>query len=209
MLRQAFNALTNLHGRAAQLRRPGDPDLYSPCRITPSNYFRFKAGPEFTDIHGREFIIPMDSIKGSFAQTLTFVATPTQGTLRLNYNGNQTTPLAFNASAATIQTALRLLAGLEQVVVSGTIATALSATFQGFTAEPILILPADHASLLDVDGDPVAITVAQSFASWSLPILRPGDQINDTAFYGNISIKEIIEMPDLGGSIMGLRIRCE
>lgn len=66
MLRQAFNAITRIHSRAAQIKRLGSPDTFTPCRLTPSNYFRFLEGPSHTVIRGREFIIPIDSTNGLF-----------------------------------------------------------------------------------------------------------------------------------------------
>lgn len=66
MLRQAFNALARVHSRAVTLKRLGSPDLTTACRITPSNYFRFLEGPSSSTIHGREFIIPVDSIATPF-----------------------------------------------------------------------------------------------------------------------------------------------
>ncbi len=208
MLRMAFNALTSLHGRVAQLRRPTTVDMYSPCKIAPSNYFRFAAGPEYTDIHGREFVIAVDSLKGQFSQIVSFDALPTVGDFKLDYNGNLTSALAFNVNAASVQTALRLLAGLADVTVSGSIAAGFTVVFPGFSVQPVLILPADHATLLDTDLEAVEITVAHSFSTWAAPIIRPGDTIID-AVHGEMTIKEIIEMPDIGGSIMGFRIRCE
>lgn len=107
MLRQAFNALSRVHSRAAELKRFGTPDVTTACRITPSNYFRFLEGPSSTTIHGREFVIPLDSI----------------------------------------------------------------------------VDPPD-------------------------PAIKKGDKIVDTVL-GGMTIKEIIEIPDLGGAIMGYRVRAE
>ena len=208
MLRQAFNALTTLHGRVAQLRRPGTTDIYSPCRITPSNYFRHLAGPEFTTIHGREFILASDSLSGHFAQYISFEATPAAGTFKLDYNGNQTTALAFNVNAAAVQTALRLLAGLSAVTVSGSVASGFTVVFPGTSSQPILILPADHATLVDSDTDAVEISVLQTYSAWTAPILKRGDKIVDSVF-GSLTIKEVIEIVDLGGSVMGFRVRAE
>lgn len=62
MVRQAFNTLAKIRSRVATLKRLGSPDQTTECRITPSNYFRFLEGPSHTVVHGREFIIPTDSI---------------------------------------------------------------------------------------------------------------------------------------------------
>lgn len=53
-------------------------------------------------------------------QVVTLVGTPTGGTFTITYGGNTTTPLAFNAAAGTIQTAVRLLPGLAAATVTGT-----------------------------------------------------------------------------------------
>lgn len=207
MLRQAFNALTKMHSRDAQIRRPGTPDTYSPCRITPSNYFQFKAGPEYTEIHAREFVISSDSLLGDFSQEILFVAAPDEGSFKLQYGSNTTAALAFDATPAQIQTALHLLDGLRNVTVSGTIADGLIVKFSGFSVIPSLLLPVDHSTLLDVADEAVEITVAHTYQAWNTLVKR-GDKIIDSV-YTSLSVRDIIEIPDLGGSIMGYRVRAE
>lgn len=51
-------------------------------------------------------------------QTVTITGNPAGGTWRLTHGGNQTSALAHNATAAEVQAALRLLAGLGSVSVS-------------------------------------------------------------------------------------------
>lgn len=53
-------------------------------------------------------------------QTLTISGVPTGGTYQLTYNGTSTSNLAYNASASTIQAALRTLTGDSGLVVGGT-----------------------------------------------------------------------------------------
>ena len=55
----------------------------------------------------------------SEVQTLTPAVGASAGTYTLSFGGNTTTPLAFNATTADVQAALRLLTGLSGVVVSG------------------------------------------------------------------------------------------
>lgn len=207
MLRSAFNTVTRMHSRAAQLRRPGSPDIYSPCRITPSNYFRFLAGPSSTTIHGREFIIPIDTMSGQFSQLVTFDVLPASGTFMLSYNGVDSAALAFNASAATVQTQLRLLAGLSNVLVTGNFTDGFLVVFAGFSSEPLIIIPTNSSTLEDAGTDPVTISVARTFQLWT-GLLKKGDKIIDSIF-GSITVDEIIEMVDLGGSVMGLRVRAD
>ncbi|MFI5379628.1 MAG: beta strand repeat-containing protein [Tepidisphaerales bacterium] len=63
-------------------------------------------------------------------QTVTPGGLATAGTYTLSFGGNTTTALAFGASTATVQTALRLLPGLSGIVVGG---AALSVGAMNFT----------------------------------------------------------------------------
>lgn len=40
------------------------------------------------------------------------------------------------------------------------------------------------------------------------PVIKRGDKIVHD-LYGSMAIDEVIEMPDIGGEIMGWRVRCE
>jgi len=207
MLRAAFNILTGLHSRIGQIKRPGSPDIYSPCRLTPSNYFRYLRGPDSTTIRGREYIVPVDSLLGQFAQVVSFSLTPVAGSFKLDYNGNQTTALQFNVSAGAAQTALRLLPSLNNVLVTGSIASGLIVTFQGFSTAPILLLPADSATLVGGGSAAVTITVSQTYQAWTQKFKR-GDKVIDSV-YGLQAVDEIIEMLDVGGAVIGFRIHTE
>lgn len=57
--------------------------------------------------------------QGNRVQVATINGTPTGGTFTITYGGNTTSALAYNAAAATVQTALRLLPGLSAATVSG------------------------------------------------------------------------------------------
>jgi len=206
MLKVAFNMLTRMHSRSAQLRRPGSIDIYSPCRITPSNYFRFLQGPEATTIHGREFIIPLDTLVGQYSKLLTFSTNPVTGVYNLTYNSNSTTDLSPASSAADIQTALRLLAGLSNVLVEGSYVLGFSIVFNGFNAEP-LALTVTNSTLQDNTPAAVTTTITNGFELWDQRIRR-GDKIIDSV-YGSQTIDELIEMVDVGGAVMGYRVRCE
>lgn len=58
--------------------------------------------------------------QGGRVQVVTLVGTPTGGTFTITYKGATTSALAYNASAGTIQTAVRLLPGLSAATVTGT-----------------------------------------------------------------------------------------
>lgn len=75
-------------------------------------------------------------------QHVAFSSTPVSGAFELAYGAEVTGSIAYNASAADVQTALRLLAGLSSVTVTGTIAGGLVITFTGVSGDfPALTVP--------------------------------------------------------------------
>lgn len=69
-------------------------------------------------------------------QTLTITGTPAGGTFTVSKDGQTTAPVAYNASAATLQTALELLStiGSGNVLVTGSAGGPYTITFQGSLA---------------------------------------------------------------------------
>ena len=204
MLKSALNALTRIHSRTATLKRLGTVDNYSPCRITPSNYFRFLRGPEYTTIRGVEFVIPIDSMTGHFAQKLSFSAIPDSGEFKIRFESNTTAALQFDATAADIQTELRLISGLENVVVTGSFLLGFTITFVGFQVAPALGQVVDTTlkeGLNNVDASWINTSVR-----WLEP-LKKGDRILDgTRIW---VADEIMEMHDMGAQIMAYRVRAD
>jgi fibronectin-binding autotransporter adhesin len=73
----------------------------------------------------------------SSVQTITITGAPTGGTFTLTYNGQTTTPLAYNApttGTGSVQSALQALAGTNNVSVSGTAGSSYVVTFQNALA---------------------------------------------------------------------------
>lgn len=204
MLKTAFNALTRLHSRAATLKRPGSPDIYSPVRLSPSNYFRFLRGPEYTTIKGAEFVIPIDSMLGEFAQNIVFSGVPDAGTFKLKFGSLTSGSLSWNSSAANIQTALRLLTGFESVVVTGSFASGFKVTFSGVSSAPSLGELTDNT--LTIASVAVTATFSNTNVAWEKTIKR-GDIIIDGS--NRWTADEIIHMHDVGASVIGYRIRCD
>lgn len=88
-------------------------------------------------------------------QTLTPAAPPDAGdyTIRFILNGVTltTASIAWNATAGQIQTAIRLLAGLENVTVAGTMATAVVITMAGVIVNMAVVTnPVNTLTLLGV-----------------------------------------------------------
>lgn len=80
---------------------------------------------------------------------LTFSAVPTSGAFTITYNSNPTSSLAFNASAAQVQTALRLVAGLADVVVTGNFTSGFSIRLVGIASPATLAV---GSNTLDAGG---------------------------------------------------------
>lgn len=202
LLKPAFNIMTKLHSRSVTIKRIGSPDIVSAGRATPSNYFRFLEGPSATTIRGREFILPIDTLTGHKSQIVTFSAIPTVGAFILSYLGNSTAEIPFDVTSANLQTALRLVDGLEAVTVSGDATTGFKIVMVGITVDTLIVS--------SQGGTPVDATISvntSAMVPWS-PILRRGDIIIDPVV-GHMAMDEIIEIVDLGGDIMGFRVRCE
>lgn len=197
-LKGAFNAVTRLHSQAGYIKRSGTPNLYSPMRITPSNFFRYTQGPSLTVITGSEGIIPVSAITGTQVQTVAMSGTPVAlSSFKLTYDGHDTSDLDWDTvTASDIQVALRLIAGLESVVVTGPAPFSIK-MFDVQT--PVLLVGVPPASGV--------ITVGYGASVAIDPPIKRGDRliIGSQMF----SAKEIIEMPDLGGEIIGYRVRYE
>ena len=187
-----------------RLGASGAPDVYSPCRITPSNFFRFLRGPEYTTIRDVEFVIPVDSMSGQFAQLLSFDRIADGGTFKIKFGDNTTDTLPFNATASNIQEALREFSPLANVLVTGSFMLGFRIIFAGFQTAPELGLIVDNTLVETLE--PVVPTWSNIFAPWTEPI-RKGDRILDgTRSY---SVDETMEMHDLGAQIMAYRCRCD
>ena len=68
-------------------------------------------------------------------QLITFSLVPTAGTWRLNWNGQDTSNLAFNANAAAVQAALQLLPFGGGILVTGNYSIGFTITFAGISGK--------------------------------------------------------------------------
>lgn len=82
----------------------------------------FTPQPNIQASSGYLVVIPFLSSAQNQQVSITFPGTPTVGSWAITYNSNATSALAYNASAATVQTSLQLVAGLNAATVTGSIA---------------------------------------------------------------------------------------
>lgn len=95
-------------------------------------------------------------------QTLTFSGVAASGNFTIEYDGNTTTSLAWNATTAQIQAALRLLPGLEGVTVSGSIAQELLTVILTGVYGNGLALTTPSNTLMTSAPAAITITIADS-----------------------------------------------
>lgn len=208
MLKNAFNAVTRLNSQAGYVKRLGSPDIYSPMRMTASNYFRYLAGPSQTVVTGSECIIPLATLLGQPYLIITVDHIPTLGTFKLSLTVDGASPVTtadidFDADGSDIQMAVRLLTGCENVTVVGDLqSSSLRILFVG--NKTLNAASVDISSLVTT----TVVTAQLSSKAWDVPTVRRGDRILNTA--GTLfMVTEVVDMPDLGGEIIGLRVRYE
>lgn len=114
-------------------------------------------------------------------QTLTVTGTPTGGTFKLTYKGQSTVNIAYNASAATIQTELRKLSRLSTAIVAGGGAlpgTPVTITFAGVKLgkkpQPLITVSSPAFTGGTAPAASVARTTAGDSTFANLYVLRSG-----------------------------------
>ncbi len=111
-------------------------------------------------------------------QTLSFSAVPASGTFTLTHDGNQTTDLAFGASALDIQNALNALKSLSTVTVTGSFAADFVITFTNDDGNrDQLLLLATPTDLKD--GANADITITPAVTTPGVP--TKGIEVTDAA----------------------------
>lgn len=123
-------------------------------------------------------------------QTVTPSAAPASGNYRLNFNGDQTADIAWDATAAAIQAAVRTLTGLEQAVVTGTLATFLTITLHGYYGNAPLLTVTNNT----LNGG-ITLLVAQTVAGETLAaaVARTEDLVQ----YFGLFVSAIIPQADM------------
>lgn len=122
-------------------------------------------------------------------QELTFSRIAASGAFVLEYDEVATSSLSWNASSASIQTALRLLPGLSSITVTGSIASqSLTVTFTGVTP-PALTLSVSTNTLLNGSSLGVAITITETDQTLPLAVQNGFNLLgSDTAVGAQLDI---------------------
>ncbi len=99
-------------------------------------------------------------------QNIAFSATPDGGDIKFKYGLVASTAIAFGDNAAAVQTALRTIAGLGAVTVTGSFAASFDVTFTGVTGDIALLTEFENTLLLVVT--PVTTTITEDTAGVAL-----------------------------------------
>lgn len=91
-------------------------------------------------------------------QLLSYSTVPTTGSYQLGYAGNYTADIDYDDDAAAVQAALRLVAGLGSVTVTGTTAAGFAVVLTGVSG-PAPLITVRNDSMQDTDGYDVFIAV--------------------------------------------------
>ena len=160
------------------LRKPGsltDILKYKASRINilvDYNNKRYYQDTDFAiDINGNiKWLTPGDKQKAAFSSV------PDSGTWTLKYGLVSTSVLAYNASAAAVQAALRLIPGLASVTVTGDYTVGFSVTFLGVNS-PVSLLTSTSSLLDGITAVTIAVTDISSVAS------KPNDNVPYSVHY--------------------------
>ncbi len=121
-------------------------------------------------------------VNGTSEQQTVTLANASGGSFRLTFDGHTTAPIAYNAEASAVQTALRALAsiGSDGCTVSGSAGGPYTVIFAGVLAKKNL--PQLTALITELEGEGAAVTVETSVAGVDATYrgAAPGTLLYDT-----------------------------
>ena len=100
----------------------------------------------------------LDTADVTAVQHVVFSSVPVSGAYKLKYGVLETASIAFGDNAAAVQVALRLLAGLGSVTVTGDTTAGFVVTFTGVSGPATLLVSDPTANSLQ-DSTPINVTV--------------------------------------------------
>lgn len=146
-------------------------------------------------------------------QVVTITGGPTGGTFVLHFEGEDTSAIAYNATAAAVQAALLALAAFRSgdVVVTGSAGGPYTLTFGGdFADDDVTALTATGsftggtspaiAVTNPTPGVAPAIAIVSALNSWSYSAKR--DRVDVTCF-GDHNKRKVLGLPDISGALGG------
>ena len=132
-------------------------------------------------------------------QHIAFPTVPASGTWKLKYGANTSGSLAYNISAASLQTALRLLSGLGSVTVSGDTTAGFNVTFTGVTGDASLLQLQANAlqDATPIDVVPVITTTTGGTTASTETLEDAITRTKDLVQYFGLMVAEITSSGDM------------
>ena len=123
-----------------------------------------------------EQAIGFENLNDAALQELSFSLVPTGGAFQLFINGNQTNPIAYNDTAATIQTELRALPGYDQTLVSGDFQFGFTIDFNGANGgQPQDLLLVQNNTLTNSGAVTVTVSYGRPGHSFEIVVVNGED----------------------------------
>jgi hypothetical protein len=94
-------------------------------------------------------------------QLISFDEVPDAGLWSLSYGSESTSNLAFNANASAVQSALRLIEGLEDVTVTGNYSSGFTVVFEGSAGGQDQPMLQEDTNTLEESASPVSIIITE------------------------------------------------
>lgn len=126
---------------------------------------------------------------GVATQTISFSAAPASGVFVLNFGGHATSSINWNDTAAIIQGKVRLVAGLESALVTGSIsANTLAVQFAGYYGAAALFTVTGNTLNASITVTPATSVVGET---WATAITRTKDLVQYFGLMVNQAVAEI------------------
>lgn len=127
---------------------------------------------------------------------LAFSGTPASGTFEVSYNANTSAAINWNDTASQIQVKVRAVLGLEEVVVTGSMATSLNIQMAGIYSPLSLTTTANSL----MTSGPVAITITVTTPTADESLAAAITRTKDLVQYFGVIVDEVVSVltkPDM------------
>lgn len=192
--------LRSRHGTEACVSGTLDVSTFTPSLHYPDGFIR--SGTPLGKITATGKYGPYASNTNE-VQTVTITGTPTGGTFTLTFTGQTTSAIAYNATAATVQSALEALSNVNpgDVTVTGGPGpgTAFTATFGGqYTGTDVAQMTASGSF---TGGTTPAVTVATGTAGGAAPGVSDGRETLAGFLMFGVKVNTADTTIDVGGAV--------
>lgn len=133
-------------------------------------------------------------------QHLAFSGTAASGTFILNFDGDATAAINWNDTVSQIQTKVRTLLGLEEAVVTGSIATSLNISMKGYYGDaPLMTVTSNSLATSAPASITVTVTSTTTGETLAVAIARTKDLVQ---YFGILGTKIFSQVDMLAAGVV-------